>query len=68
MDSNSSECMHCSSLFELLLQDAAKKLNEANDLIKQAETRTNPIKPELASIKERLWKLSDMLEKIALTY
>lgn len=45
------------------LELASKKLNEASDLIKQAETISN--NHMLTVIKERLWRLSDMLEKIA---
>jgi hypothetical protein len=48
------------------LEQASKKLNEASDLIKQAESVSN--QPVLTVIKERLWRLSDMLEKIASGY
>jgi len=48
------------------LEKASKKLNEASDLIQQVEATSNH--PLLPKIKERLWQLSDMLEKVATTH
>ena len=45
------------------LEEASKKINQASDLIKQAESQSD--NPVLPIIKEKLWKVSDMLEKIA---
>ena len=49
-----------------MLEQAAKKINEASDFIKQVETTSN--NPVLPVLKERLWKISDMLEKLATTH